>query len=366
MKDPITLFISYTACDTPIVDIIEEKIHEKLQDKIKISRYTELKYKDSFKKFMDTIQEHDYVLTVVSDTYLKRQACMYEVGEVIKDHYYKDKLLFVVLSENERKYYGNNAPEKIGANIYGGAEAKLEYIEFWKEKFTRLQKRMNNMGDYEAISKSTDDLKIIGQIYRNDMGEFLNFLSDENGESFQKLYENDFEEIIRWVYPGYKSNIFGMRGEFDSLLKDAINRLCNVTKTDYNQIALGVKTDSHQTGLMVFADNIAPHKQRYRLVAMDGLMAKAYVTGKSILIDDVKEEKDYYCAVFQTCAELVLPIKYDGKIIGVFNSECEEVNYYNKEMIRRLYKILDNFSSRIVELGYVGNMDNMDISYVHI
>lgn len=64
---------------------------------------------------------------------------------------------------------------KIGANIYGGAEAKLEYIEFWKEKFTRLQKRMNNMGDYEAISKSTDDLKIIGQIYRNDMGEFLNF-----------------------------------------------------------------------------------------------------------------------------------------------------------------------------------------------
>ena len=44
---------------------------------------------------MDTIQEHDYVLTVVSDTYLKRQACMYEVGEIIKDHHYKDKLLFV-------------------------------------------------------------------------------------------------------------------------------------------------------------------------------------------------------------------------------------------------------------------------------
>ena len=88
-----TLFISYTECDTPIVDIIEDKIREKLQDKIKVSRYTGLKYKDSFKEFMDTIQEHDYVLTVVSDTYLKRQACMYEVGEIIKDHHYKDKLL---------------------------------------------------------------------------------------------------------------------------------------------------------------------------------------------------------------------------------------------------------------------------------
>lgn len=75
----------------------------------------------------------------------------------------------------------------------------------------------------------------------------------------------------------------------------------NVTRTDYNQIALGVKTDSHQTGLMVFADDIVLYKQsRYRLVAMDGLMVKkSYVTGNNILIDDVKKEKDYYCAVFR-------------------------------------------------------------------
>ena len=101
---PTTLFISYTECDTPIVDIIENKIKERLKDKIKISRYTELRYKDSFKAFMNTIQEHDFVLTVVSDTYLRRQACMYEVGEIIKDHHYKDRLLFVVLSEKVTKY----------------------------------------------------------------------------------------------------------------------------------------------------------------------------------------------------------------------------------------------------------------------
>ena len=40
--EPVTLFISYTECDAPIVDIIEAKITEKLQDKIKISQYTEL------------------------------------------------------------------------------------------------------------------------------------------------------------------------------------------------------------------------------------------------------------------------------------------------------------------------------------
>ena len=198
-KEPATLFISYTECDTPIVNIIEEKIRMKLEDKIKISRYTGLKYKDSFKTFMDTIQEHDFVLTVVSDTYLRRQACMYEVGEIIKDHHYKDKLLFVVLSENEKMYYGENAPEKIGPNIYGGALERLEYTEFWKGKYEELNEKMKHIENYEATCEAARELKIIGQIYRNDIGEFLQFLSDENGKSFQKLCENEFEDIIEWI-----------------------------------------------------------------------------------------------------------------------------------------------------------------------
>lgn len=196
---PSTLFISYAECDTPIVDIIEKEIREKLKDEVKVSRYTGLRYKDSFKAFMDTLQDHDYVLTVVSDTYLKRQACMYEVGETLKDHHYKDKLLFVVLSEKERKYYGENAPEKIGSDIYDGVQARLEYIGFWKDKYDKLQETMSKIGDYEATSEAAKDLQIIGQIYRKDMGEFLQFLSDENGKSFDKLYENRFMDIVDWI-----------------------------------------------------------------------------------------------------------------------------------------------------------------------
>ena len=43
------------------------------------------------------------------------------------------------------------------------------------------------------------DLKIIGQIFRKDMSEFLDFLSDENGMSFEKLYVNNFNEVIAWL-----------------------------------------------------------------------------------------------------------------------------------------------------------------------
>lgn len=199
-KNPSTLFISYTECDAPIVDIIEKKISEKLQNRVKISRYTGLEYKDSFKTFMDTIQDHDFVLTIVSDTYLRRQACMYEVGEIIKDHHYKDKLLFVVLTEKERKYYGKKAPDKIEADVYKGATSKLEYTRYWKKQYEELEEAMKQINDYEATRQATYDLQIIGQIYRKDIGEFLQFLSDENGKSFQKLYDSDFDELTKWMY----------------------------------------------------------------------------------------------------------------------------------------------------------------------
>ena len=365
-ENPSTLFISYTECDAPIVDIIEKKISEKLQNRVKISRYTGLEYKDSFKTFMDTIQDHDFVLTIVSDTYLRRQACMYEVGEIIKDNHYQDRLLFVVLTEKERKYYGENAPKKIEANVYKGAVSKLEYTRYWKKQYEELEEAMKQIGDYEATRQATYDLQIIGQIYRKDMGEFLQFLSDENGKSFQKLYENDFNELIKWICPQYEPNIFNKCDCFDILLHNSIEQLHGITKTDYNQIALGIKTDSHKTGLMVFADDIVEHKQRYRLVVMDGLMAKSYVTGNNILVNNVKQEVEYFCAVFQTKSEVVLPIKYGGKVIGVFNSESEEENYYNQEMVIQLTKVLVDFADKMIELGYVGNMTQNDLPYVHI
>lgn len=39
---------------------------------------------------------------------------------------------------------------------------------------------MNKIGDYEAFGKITEELKVLGQIYRSDIAEFLESLADEN------------------------------------------------------------------------------------------------------------------------------------------------------------------------------------------
>lgn len=199
-SDKPTLFLSYREIDTPIVNIIEDNLKRLTNDGINISRYTRIPYKASFKVFMNGIQDHDFVLCVVSDGYLRSQACMYEVGEIIKDHHFNEKLIFVVLSENERKYYPEGVAEKISANIYGSEVNRLQYVTYWKEKYDELSETIRGIGDYEAISDATRSLKEIGQIYRNDISEFMKYLADNNGKSFEHLYKNEFKDLLSWIF----------------------------------------------------------------------------------------------------------------------------------------------------------------------
>ena len=138
------------------------------------------------------------------------------------------------------------------------------------------------------------------------------------------------------------------------------------TLTDYNQIALTVKISSHQSGLVVFADNISETKQRYRLVVMEGLMGNAFATGNVINVADTNQDSKYFQAVGRTKSELVIPIKFQGNVIGVINSESEEASHYTRAMVKRLLIISDALSIALNRLGYIANMAADQIPYIHI
>ena len=193
-----TVFISYASPDAAIVDIVESSIRKSLKEKVSISRFTELHYKDSFKAFMNTIQDHDYVLCFVTYSYLRSRACMYEVGEVIKDHRYSDRLLFVVLSEKDRCYYRDNAPEIIEAGVYD-PQKRADFILYWKNEYDKLDAKIKEIGDYEATRDLSTILNEIGNVYRNDISKFMEFLADKNGKNFSTLKENNFADIIAHI-----------------------------------------------------------------------------------------------------------------------------------------------------------------------
>lgn len=359
------LFLSYCSQDQCIADIVEKTLITETNNNIDISRYTRLPYHESFKKFMNSIQEHDFVLCIVSDSYLKSQACMYEVGEIIKDHNYSQKLLFVVLGENDYKFYPDSDKKLVVANIYNDEIKKLEYVSFWKKKYDALEDKIRSLNDPEATNHSTKNLNEIGRIYRNDISEFLDFLSEYNGKSFGELYSNKFFDIISWILPNWESNLFEECSNYRELFNEAIQAIIKVTGTDYNQIALVSRRNNYESSLMVFADNVSKHKQQYRVVIMEGLMGKVFSNGQLQNIGDVSKEPDYFPAVLETKSEAIIPILYLGNTIGVINSESEEKNHYTEDDINRLVKIANCLSVALHRIGYTANIPCDKIPYEH-
>ena len=114
-----TLFMSYCQKDSDIANLIEGGLAPHINGKARISRdIRDVEYHESFKKFMQTIETHDFVIMIISDNYLKSRNCMFEVLEVIKNSQFQKKLAFIVLSDDDIKYYQDQTIPSIGAKAY--------------------------------------------------------------------------------------------------------------------------------------------------------------------------------------------------------------------------------------------------------
>ncbi len=64
-----------------------------------------------------------------------------------------------------------------------------------------------------------------------------------------------------------------------------------------------------------------------------GLVGMVARTGKPVMVDDVSKNENYIHLNPQTRSEMVVPIELNGKIIGVFNVESEELNAYDSDAL---------------------------------
>jgi sigma-B regulation protein RsbU (phosphoserine phosphatase) len=64
-----------------------------------------------------------------------------------------------------------------------------------------------------------------------------------------------------------------------------------------------------------------------------GLVGHVARTGKPIIVDDVSQDPNYIHLNANTKSEMVVPIELNGKIIGVFNVESEELNAYDNDSL---------------------------------
>lgn len=166
MKE-INIFLSYCWDDEKIADnIYDYFLHSKNidlhRDKIEIGSW------DSIKEYMQSINDMDYTILIISDSYLKSPNCMYEVLEVMRDRKYKDKIF----------------PAVINSEIYNPI-ARVEYVKYWQGEFRKLQEALEAI-DVQNLGNFSRDLKRCQDISAN-IAEFLDVVSDMNNPKIKDV-----------------------------------------------------------------------------------------------------------------------------------------------------------------------------------
>ena len=107
-----TLFVSYSWADSTIADKIDTIFQP---TGIFVKRdIREIKFKGSIRNYLSEIRDTDFVLILISDSFIKSSNCMYEMLELLKEKNYQKKILPVLID---------------GTKIFKPKE-KIEYIKY--------------------------------------------------------------------------------------------------------------------------------------------------------------------------------------------------------------------------------------------
>lgn len=193
-----TVFLSYCQKDKDIADCIDEKMGKLLEGTATLSRdIRDVEYHESFKKFMQSIEKHDYVISIISDNYLKSRNCMYEMLEVVKDSKFSQRLLFIVLTNEDAKYYKIAPVQNIGADVYS-VSGQARYLKYWSQMDKELDSEIEEIGNSIYAINQIKEKKIIQKILL-DLPDFLEFVRDNKGLSLAEHLENGFTDMILFM-----------------------------------------------------------------------------------------------------------------------------------------------------------------------
>lgn len=195
--DKKQVFLSYCQRDTPIADLIDSSLCESIKEFAKISRdIRDVEFGESFKIFMDSIGKHDFVIVIISDGYLKSRNCMYEMKEITRNQKLDDKLLFVILSQEDKQYYCDDSVA-VAANVYESS-TMTNCTTYWQGKQSELEKEIECINNVILSIEQAKELKIIQQILM-DLPDFLAYLKDRKGLTLVELISSDFSEFVEII-----------------------------------------------------------------------------------------------------------------------------------------------------------------------
>ena len=197
------IFLSYCWVDEEEVNKIDNNI-KALGLHITRDR-RDLKYKMNIKEYMKSLRIHDYVIPVISASYLKSFNCMVEIGELLKMRNYQTKTLQIILPS---------------ADVFNNKK-KYKYINYWQKEKEKMEKILKDNFNSQNISLIEDDINLYNDIIHN-LPNFLEFIKGERGMLLTDLEKTGYQDLL--------NHINKKRGEIDRRVHKGVRSHHGVSK----------------------------------------------------------------------------------------------------------------------------------------
>lgn len=169
------IFLSYSWKDEKIANEIDVFFEDRnislMRDKKSIEQW------GSIRSFMDSILDSDYVILIISSSYLKSINCMYEILQLMKDSHYKERIFPVVLDKSIYELSG-----------------RINYITYWEEKYEEVKKLVSKINNIENTTEVSKELCFIRNISFS-ISEFLSIVSDMNNPDADNISTAIYEQL---------------------------------------------------------------------------------------------------------------------------------------------------------------------------
>lgn len=157
------IYITYCWQDEKIADTLDYYFQ---QVGIKLIRdKRDLDYSSSIEDFAKKMRQGSFNICLISDEYLKRVNCMYEINQLLKDNNFARKKFCPIVVDN--------APKQVDLS----PSSIEEYAAFWKEEIDKQDQLINSISENRNKGEQIHQLKKLEAIY-NDIREFLFLLKD--------------------------------------------------------------------------------------------------------------------------------------------------------------------------------------------
>jgi len=175
IKEP-KIFLSYCHKNKEIADRLDKFFITK---NIPLTRdVRDAKPYSNLIKYMKTIRDHDYVISLISDAYLKSTNCMFEVIQFIQEKKYIEKIFPIIIDKKD--------------DIFN-KEKHINYISFWQNKYKRFRIKINKL-ENTGTAPSHVELDKIDKIQSN-IGKFLDKIAELKCFSIDELESTNYKAI---------------------------------------------------------------------------------------------------------------------------------------------------------------------------